>query len=78
MAVLIKNQARIETQKDVIVTFDADNYIAVEGLEKSFFKGQTKVLHKIQAEKLIERKLVKEVKATLVKQDNKDRTVTDL
>lgn len=78
MSVKIKNQASVKDSNDRIVNFDADSFVAVEGLEKSFFKGQIKVVHKIQGEKLVKAKLAKEVKADLVKEDNQNRSVKDV
>ena len=78
MSVKIKNQKSVEVSKDKVVTFDADNFLAVEGLEKSFFVGKIKVVHKIQGEKLIKSKLAKEAKADLVKEENPNRAVKDV
>ena len=78
MSVKFKNQKQLEVSKDKIVTFEADDFMAVEGLEKSFFKGKIKIVHKIQGEKLIAGKLAKEVKVELVKEENKTRSVKDV
>lgn len=77
MSVKIKNKKQVKDEKGTPINFDADSFIAVEGLEKSFFEGKIKVVHKVQGKKLVGKKLAKEVKADLVKEENLNRTVKD-
>ena len=45
MSVKVKN-SQAKDEKGEIVNFDANSFMAVEGLEKSFFAGKVKVVHK--------------------------------
>ena len=70
--------AKVTTEKGEVVTFNVEDMRAVKGLKKSFFDGQVKVVHKVQAKKLIDAKLAEEVKAELVKEENPNRSVKDI
>lgn len=77
MAVRLKNR-KVEDEKGTIINFNADDYIAIKGEKGSYFEGKTKVVHKIHGQKIIAKKLAKEVKAEIVKEENLNRAVKDL
>ena len=71
-------KSQVEDEKGKVLTFEAKDFQAVKGLKGSFFEGKIKVVHSHQAEKLINSKKAEAVKATLVKEENEDRSVKDL
>ena len=78
MGVTIKTATQEVEIKGEKIGFDADFFMAVEGLKGSFFEGQTKVVHKVLGAKLIANKQAKEVKATLIEKDSGTRTSKDV
>lgn len=77
MSVKLKTR-KVEDEKGKVITFNESDYMAIEGLKGSFFDKKVKVVHKHHGEKLIAKKLAKEVKAEIVKEENLSRTVKDL
>lgn len=77
MAVKLKN-SKVEEEKGTVINFNVDDYIAIKGEKGSFFEGKTKVVHKVHGQKIIAKKLAKEVKADIVKEENLNRAVKDL
>jgi len=77
MAVKLK-ESKDKAEKVEVISFKENDYIAIEGLKGSGFVGKTKVVHKIHGNKIIAKKLAKEVKADLVKEENLNRSVKDL
>lgn len=76
MAVKVKMK-KVESGKDTIITFNSEDYTAVEGLKGSGFEGKVKAIHKHHAKTLLNKKLVKEVKAEVVKEENPNRSSKD-
>ena len=77
MSVQLKKSKK-KDEKVEAVGFTVNDYMAVEGLEKSGFEGQTKVVHKVHGKKLIAKKLAKESKAEIEKVENPNRAVKDI
>jgi len=78
MSVKIKKTEDVKTS-DKIIHFRKEDFVAVKGTEKSFFNGQVKVVHKIQADKLVEAGKAKIEKGVELEQIvDPNRTVKDL
>lgn len=78
MSVKIKNGSSND-EKGQVIKFNSEDFLAVKGLKGSFFEGKVKVLHKVQAEKLIKAKKAELSKDTeFEKVENTNRTVKDI
>ena len=77
MSVKIKDLKQVETEKGTPINFDAESFMAIKGDKGSFFEGEVKVVHKVHGEKLVKAKKATEVKATLVKEENLNRSSKD-
>lgn len=67
-----------DADKGKPVGFGVKDHMAIEGLEKSGFEGETIVVHKVHGEKLIAKKLAKASKAEIEEVESPNRTVKDL
>lgn len=76
MSVEIKKKKEYLKEAKVI-SFGKDSHKAVEGLKGSFFEGEIKVVHEVQAEKLVKAGFAKVVKADLVDVVTNNRTNVD-
>lgn len=64
---------------EIVVGIHAkEDYLAVKGTEKSPFNGKVKVLHKVAAQKLIDKKFAVEDKADFTVTSSKNRQTVDL
>lgn len=78
MSVKIKNESSND-EKGQVIKFNTEDFMAVKGLKGSFFEGKVKVLHKVQAEKLIQAKKAEQAKGVeFEKVENENRTVKDV
>lgn len=77
MSVKLKKSSN-KDEKVKAVGFGVEDFIAIEGLEKSGFEGETKVVHKIHGEKLIAKKLAKASKAEIEEVESPNRAVKDI
>ena len=78
MSVKIK-KAEQGKGSDKVIHFRKQDFVAIEGTEKSFFNGKVKAVHQVQADKLIasgKAKLAKNVE--LDEKVDTNRTVKDL
>ena len=76
MAVEIKKKKE-DLKEARVINFTKDQHKAVEGLKGSFFEGEIKVVHDVQAEKLVKAGFAKVVKADLVEATTNNRTNVD-
>lgn len=76
MSVEIKVK-KTDEKENVIVNFSKEDHRAVKGLKGSYFVGETIVVHKVQADKLVSAKLAEIVKADLVDIVTNNRINTD-
>lgn len=75
----LKKSAKDLEKTDVVVGINSkDDYMAVKGLKGSHFEGQTKVLHKIAGQKLVDKKHGEAVKADFTVTSSKNRNVQDI
>jgi len=78
MSVRVKEQST-DKAKNRIVNFGKADFVAVEGIGKSFFKGKTKAIHTVQAEKLVASGRAKYAKGVeLEEKVDTNRTVKDI
>lgn len=76
MSVEIKKKKE-DLKEAKVISFGKDSHRAVKGLKGSFFEGEIKVVHEVQAEKLVKAKLAEIVKADLVDVVTNNRTNVD-
>lgn len=76
MSVEIKKKKE-DLKEAKVISFNKDSHKAVEGLKGSFFEGEIKVVHEVQAEKLVKAGFAKLVKADLVDVVTNNRTNVD-
>mgnify|MGYP005994258593 CR=1 FL=1 len=78
MAVKIKDD-KVKDEKGTVINFNSRDYIAVKGTKDNpFFAGETKVVHKVHGQKLIDKKYATKVDAEVIKEENLTRAVKDL
>ena len=72
-------KGKSDKSADVVVGIHStDDYMAVKGTEKGTFNGKVKVLHKIAAQKLIDKKFAVEDKSAFTVTSSKNRSSVDL
>lgn len=76
MAVEIK-EVKEDLKNAEIINFGVEDHRAVKGLKGSYFEGETKVVHKVQADKLVKAKLAEIVKADLKEIKTNNRVNVD-
>lgn len=75
----LKKSGKDLDKTDVVIGINSkDDYMVVKGLKGSHFEGQTKVLHNIAGQKLIDKKHAELAKADFTVSTSKNRNSVDI